>query len=293
MQKNTIVVFTLFFLTQLVIAQDHPAYTLYNQKGKKVKYEKMLKQIAKSDMLFFGEYHDNPISHWLQLEVANDLYKLKGDSLFFGAEMFENGNQLVINEYLNGFYDEKKMLPEITQLWKNYKTDYKPLLDFAKENHLRFIATNIPRRYASILYKKGLSALQELSPEANKMIGADLQKYFDPTVSCYANMAKSMGGHVPPNMYNMQLAQAAKDATMAQFSVQNFKKGDLLLHFNGSYHSNYKQGIVWWIYKTNPNLEIKTITTLYESEWKEMPDENRQTIADYIVVVSDNMTKTK
>jgi uncharacterized iron-regulated protein len=35
------------------------------------------------------------------------------------------------------------MTPEITQLWSNYQTDYRPLVDFAKENNLRFIATNI------------------------------------------------------------------------------------------------------------------------------------------------------
>lgn len=58
--------------------------------------------------------------------------------------MFENGNQLVLNEYLAGYYEEDKMMPEITQLWVNYETDYKPIMEFAKENKLRFIATNIP-----------------------------------------------------------------------------------------------------------------------------------------------------
>ena len=98
----------------------------------------MVKDLAKGDMVFFGEYHDNPISHWLQLEMSKSFFEIKGDKLFFGAEMFENGNQLVLDEYLSGFYDEKKMNAEITQLWNNYKTDYKPLVEFAKENGLRF-----------------------------------------------------------------------------------------------------------------------------------------------------------
>jgi hypothetical protein len=33
------------------------------------------------------------------------------------------------------------------------------------------------------------------------------------------------------------------------FSVKNFNQGDLLFHFEGSYHSNYQQGIIWWINK--------------------------------------------
>jgi uncharacterized iron-regulated protein len=164
--------------------------------------------------------------------------------------MFESGNQLVVNEYLKGLYTDDKMTPEITQLWSNYQTDYRPLVDFAKENNLRFIATNIPRRYASMINKMGIKALKELSPEALALIGPDLEKYFDPTAKAYAEMPLRWG-HIPQNMLNMQTAQASKDATMAYFSVKNFNQGDLLFHFEGSYHSNYQQGIIWWINKIN------------------------------------------
>lgn len=285
-----LLIITVIFVTS---AQDKPAYELFKNNGKKAKYDKMIKDLSKSDMVFFGEYHNNPISHWLQLEMSKSFYEIKGEKLFFGAEMFENGNQLVIDEYLKGLYPEAKMLPEITQMWGNYKTDYKPLLDFAKEKNLRFIATNIPRRYASMINKKGIEALKELSPEALEMIGPDLEKYFDPTVKAYAEMADMMGGHVPPNMLNIQTAQASKDATMAHFSLKNYNSGDLLFHFEGSYHSNYDQGIIWWINKIKPGLDIKSITTVTESEWEEMSDEDKEAIADYIIVVADSMTQTK
>ena len=253
----------------------------------------MIKDLAKSDMVFFGEYHTNPISHWMQIEMAKSFYEIKGEKLVFGAEMFENGNLLVMNEYLAGFYEEKKMMPEMTQMWGNYKTDYKPLVEFAKEKNLRFIATNIPRRYASMINKGGMDALKKLSPEARAMIGPDLEKYFDPTVKAYAEMASKMGDHVPPNMLNIQTAQAAKDATMAYFSLKNFIKDDLLFHMDGSYHSNYDQGIIWWINKIQPGLDIKSITTVMQSEWDEMTKKEKKTIAEYIIVVADNMTQTK
>ena len=287
---------TFFLLLACVFvsfSQDKPAYQLYKNNGKVAKYDRMIKDLAKSDMVFFGEYHGNPISHWLQLEMSKSFYEIKGEKLFFGAEMFENGNQLVINEYLKGLYTEDKMLPEVTQLWRNYKTDYKPLLEFAKEKKLRFIATNIPRRYASMINNMGIDALKELSPEALKMIGPDLEKYFDPTVKAYAEMADMMGGHVPPNMLNIQTAQASKDATMAHFSLQNYKPEDFLFHFEGSYHSNYEQGIIWWINKIQPGFKIKSITTVTDSEWEEMTDDQKATIANYIIVVSDSMTLTR
>ena len=290
MKKLQLTLITIIAFVTFSNAQDKPAYQLYNNKGKLAKYDKMIKDLAKSDMVFFGEAHTNPISHWMQIEMAKSFYEIKGDKLFFGAEMFENPNQLVLNEYLAGFYPEKKMIPEMTQMWANYKTDYKPLVEFAKEKNLRFIASNIPRRYASMINKGGIEILKKLSPEALALIGPDLEKHFDTIV--YADMKKMMGGHVPPNMLNIQTAQASKDATMAHFSVKNFNKGDLYLHLDGSYHSNNKRGIIWWVNKYQPGLNIKSITTVSVSTWESMTDAEKESIAEYILVVADNMTQT-
>jgi len=293
MKKVPLTIIAFFTLTLFSNAQDKPAYQLFDQKGKITKYTKMIKNLAESDMVFFGEQHTNPISHWMQLEMSKSFYELKGGQLFFGAEMFENGNQLVMDEYLAGFYQEKKMIPEMTQMWGNYKTDYKPLVEFAKENKLRFIATNIPRRYASMINKEGVGVLKKLSPQAREMISPDLEKYFDPAVKAYAEMADQMGGHVPKDMLNIQTAQASKDATMAHFSLKNFKRGDFLFHFEGAYHSNYNQGIIWWINKIQPGLTIKSVATVIQSDWAKMSDEQKATIANYTIVVADNMTQTK
>lgn len=282
----------LLFYTVFMAAQDKPAYLLYNSKGKTAEYKDMVKDLSKADMVFFGEHHTNPISHWLQLEVTQSLYESVGDKLILGAEMFENGNQLVMDEYLAGFYDEEKMIPEITQMWKNYKTDYKPLLDFAKEKKIPFIATNIPRRYAAMINKDGKDALKKLSPEAAKMVSPDLIKYYDPNVKAYAEMKDQMGGHVPKNMDNIQLAQAAKDATMAHFMLKNYKKPMLFLHFQGSYHSDNDQGIIWWVNKLKPGLDIKSISTITRTDWDKLNDKEKAALADYSIVVPDNMTET-
>ena len=290
MKKINIALVLIMMVSNILLAQDKPAYILYNNKGKEVKYKKMVKDLGDSDMVFFGEYHTNPISHWMQIELAKSLHEIKGDSLYFGAEMFENGNQLVLDEYLAGFYPEKKMLVEITQLWGNYQTDYKPLVEFAKENKLRFIATNIPRRYASMVNKHGMEALNMISPEARAMIGP-LDTHFDASV--YEDMKEKMGGHVPPTMDKIQMAQAAKDATMAKFSVESHKPGTLLLHLDGAYHSDYYRGTVWWVNKIQPGFNIKTVTTVLMSEWDAMTKEQKKTIANYTIVVSDSMTQTK
>ena len=154
----------LFFLLPLIMVflafkSDKPAYKLYKQNGKSTNYKKLLKDASKADIILFGEYHNNPICHWLQYELTKDIYTLKNKNLVLGAEMFETDNQDELNDYLKGKIKQEEFSNK-ARLWKNYKTDYKPLVDFAIKNKLEFIATNIPRKYASLVHKKGFEALE-------------------------------------------------------------------------------------------------------------------------------------
>jgi uncharacterized iron-regulated protein len=85
MKQIRLIGFLIIAFVSLTTAQNKPAYALYNSKGKKVKYAKMIKKISESDVLFFGEQHNNPIAHWLQLEATKDLFELKVNNLVLGA----------------------------------------------------------------------------------------------------------------------------------------------------------------------------------------------------------------
>ena len=161
----------MLILSSTAFAQPK-AYNLFNNKGKEVTYSKMVKDLKEADIVFFGELHNNPICHWLQLEVTRDLYSTEIQNLVLGAEMFETDNQLLLNEYIENFISEKSFEKE-ARLWPNYKTDYKSIVTFAKENSLSFIATNVPRRYASSVFKNGLDKLDKL-PEYAKVCSAPL-----------------------------------------------------------------------------------------------------------------------
>ncbi len=141
-------------------AQNKPAYILYNTKGKKISFKKMIKTLQMKDIALFGEFHDNPICHWLELEVTKELMQYR--DLVLGAEMFERDNQQALDMYLNGTINDRG-LDSMARLWKNYKTDYAPLVNFAKENKIVFAATNIPRRYAALVAKGGFEALDTIS----------------------------------------------------------------------------------------------------------------------------------
>ena len=78
-------------------------YTLFDAKGKKATYDQLLAEAKKADVILFGELHDNPMCHWLQRELTQDLYNEKKENLILGAEMFEADDQIALNEYLTGF----------------------------------------------------------------------------------------------------------------------------------------------------------------------------------------------
>jgi uncharacterized iron-regulated protein len=271
-------------------AQDKPAYKLFTREGKGIDYTKMIKALAKADIVLVGELHDNSLDHWLELQVAKDLYALRND-LVLGFEMFEADDQLVLDEYLTGVIEERHLLNE-AKVWENYKTDYKPLIEFAKEKKLPAIATNPPRRYANLVYRKGIEALQTLPEDAKKWI-APLPIEIDLTLPGYKSMASmSMGGHgtAAPANDNMAKSQAVKDATMAHFILKN-RRG-LFIHYHGAYHSQNYEGIMWYLKKAAPELKIVTIHSAEQASIDELEEANRKT-ADFIIVLPNDMTRTR
>jgi len=274
----------LVLFSLVVVAQSKPAYVLYNSKGKKISYKKMMKALAGKDIILFGEFHNNPIAHWLQLAVSKELVEKR--KVMFGAEMFEADNQQPLNRYLAGTLSAKG-LDSSTRLWNNYKTDYAPLVNLAKEKQLPFIATNVPRRYASLVSKKGFEGLDTLTA-LEKSWMAPLPFPYDPELPGYVNMVKMMAGHGGPNLPK---AQAIKDATMAYFILKHYQPGELFIHFNGAYHSDNYEGILWYLKKEKPALQYATISTVSQQDIKKLLAENKGK-ADYIICVDEDMTTT-
>ncbi|WP_111706906.1 ChaN family lipoprotein [Lutibacter citreus] len=280
-----LIVFLLSILFTVVThSQKKPAYKLYNAKGNKVSYKKMIKKMGKADVVLFGEHHNNPIVHWLQLEVTKDLNELR--KLTLGAEMFEADNQEALNNYLLGKITQRE-LDTLARLWSNYPTDYKPLVDFAKENKLAFIATNIPRRYASLVFRGGFEILEKLTYEEKEWV-APLPVKYDATLPGYVKMKGMMGGHGGDNLPK---AQAIKDATMSYFITENLEPNNLFIHYNGSYHSDNYEGIYWYLKENNKNLNIVTVSLIDQENIKKFSKENKMK-ADFIISVPTNMTKT-
>ncbi|PIZ05511.1 MAG: iron-regulated protein, partial [Flavobacteriales bacterium CG_4_10_14_0_8_um_filter_32_5] len=259
----------LFVVFSFGFLSDKPAYQLFDEKGKKTSYKKMLKEVEGADIILFGELHNNPINHWLQYELTKDVFEQINESMVLGAEMFEADNQNTLNEYLSGKFDYKTLKTEI-KVWPNNTTDYQPLVDYALKHQLTFVATNIPRRYANLVYKLGFGALNSINDEGRKFI-APLPIAYDKELPGYKKIVEMSGGH---GGENLPKAQAIKDATMAHFILKNWRKGQIFIHYNGTYHSNNFEGISWYLNNEKAGLKIVTIGAVEQDKIDSLAEEN-------------------
>lgn len=272
-------------------AQNYKAYQFYDQKGKEIKTDKLVRELAKYDVVFFGENHNNSINHWLQLKITEALYEKKYGQLILGAEMFERDNQAQLDQYVEGKIDAKT-LKDSARLWNNFSTDYKPLVDFTKNKKLKFIATNIPRRYASQTAKEGIESLNAL-PEKDKVYMAELPIKVTLETPGYPEMKTMMGEHADgTKVMNFISAQAIKDATMAESILKNYESGKTFIHYNGNFHSKEFGGIYWYIRQKNPNLKMAVIS-VFESENPELKVPEKEYIpTNFNLIIPADMTKT-
>lgn len=264
--------------------QDLPAYALFNAKGKRMKYKAMMKQVKRADIILFGELHNNAIAHWLELETAREL--ASAGPLVLGAEMLERDDQATLDRYLRGEIDQAAF-DTLARLWNNFRGDYKPLVDLAKDRGLTFVASNVPRRHARAVARGGFGALDTV-PAAERAWMAPLPIAFDPGLPRYRHMLTMMGDHGTPDVVK---AQALKDATMAQSIADHCRPGARFLHFNGSFHSDFHEGIGWYLQRLRPGLKRLTISTVTQPQLHRLDGENLGR-ADIILVVDEDIPGT-
>ena len=271
----------LLSLTALLsYAQPKPAYSIFTADGKQTDYGKMLKTLQDADIIFIGETHNCPVAHWMEYEITSDMIRKSPKGLTLGAEMFETDNQLLVDEYTSGVISSDKIEAE-AKLWDNYWTDYSGLLYLAREHGLKFVATNVPRRYASLVKDNGLEALQNLPDEAKNLM-APLPIAFDAQSQDEAmfGFMQMIGGKGSANSHFAE-AQAIKDATMAWFIAQNFDRK--FIHFNGNFHSDNRGGIIPYLESYLPGKKIATVCSARQDALGSLEKENRGR-ADFIIV---------
>lgn len=267
-------------------AQNLPAYQLYDSAGHASDFGQLLERTRAADVVLFGELHNNALAHWLQFELLK-AWSDDRDSLALGMEMFERDDQQLIDEYWAGTIEQRHFEDE-AKLWDNYPTDYRPIVELARERGVRLVATNVPRRYASLVARESVLALDSLSVEA--------KRYFTPlpfsasTEVPNYDFLVAMGGHGEMSGENFMYAQALKDATMAYFIREELEAGRKLLHLNGDFHSKDGGGIVWYLRQADPDINIVVISVEETDDLNWSDDYTGR--GNFLITIPASMTKT-
>ena len=282
-----------FLLASFTPHGDRPAYRLFTAAGQPADFDQMMQELAQADVVLFGEQHNDVLAHWLELQVARDLHKLKKPGqLVLGMEMFERDVQPLVAQYAAGTLVDTAFERQ-ARPWPNYATDYRPLLQFARENHVAIIGTNAPRPFAKAVAQGSLKALDK-TPAADRALLAPLPLKVDYDLPGYKNMAAMFGGDSKAHgggAQNIIQAQALKDATMAHFIQTSLAAGQTLLHLNGSYHSDHHDGIVAYLRQYAPKLRVKTLSVVTQEQLQTLEKE-QVNVADFVVVVPADAGKS-
>lgn len=242
--------------------------------GKELSAAQLAKRLQKYDVVFFGEFHDQSEIHQYELELLKAMYKAKGAKLALSMEMFEADNQSKLNNFLADTLSEEDFLAA-SRPWPNYKTDYAPLVNFAKEQQMPVIAANVPRFLAAHVAKNNASTdgiaeqyLQWLPKHTYAPEGAYKDKFYAQMNSPEAPMKMP-----PQRLAAVYAAQCLKDDKMAE-SIAAFADAhpDIqILHINGCFHSDAHLGTTQKLEALRPKLKVAVITPLERKQKGEKP----------------------
>ncbi|MEM1323208.1 MAG: ChaN family lipoprotein [Bacteroidota bacterium] len=276
----------LLIIPQLTSAQDAaaPNFKIYAvDQQRLISLTELTDAVKDTDVLFFGEEHNDSTAHWLQ-DTIYALLLQKYGTVTLSLEMFETDCQQVLDEYLNDYITESKMTKD-ARAWGNYQEDYRPMVERAKESGQIVIAANAPRRYVNIVSRKGLGALRQL-PKASRRHLPPLPIYTADS-SYYKRFQEAMGGAGHNLSDNFFYAQCTWDASMAHRIYRHWRKHkkELVFHLNGRFHTDYQQGTVNQLKRRNKKIDIRNISCLPVEDY-DQPDWSKYTTLGNFIIIS-------
>ena len=296
MQKYTLILFFITLMSLSISAQVSDAnYRIYDATGNAADFGQILTRIDNADVVFLGENHDDATAHALQLEIFKSVVEKYAArrKVALSLEMFERDVQVVLDEYLKNLITEKKFLDD-SRPWKNYQTDYRPLLELAKDRRLDVIAANAPRRYVNMVSRLGRDSLNQLSPESKKWLAP--LPYGEPS-QAYGDKFNALMGKMPEanmGLNKILASQSLWDATMA-FSISEYLKNTtnpLVVHLNGAFHTENRLGTVEHLLKYSPKTRVLVVTMRYEDAFTQFDKVKYTNLGDFVILTDAKVPRT-
>lgn len=262
--------------------------------GATVPFSDVVARAAMADVVFFGEQHDDPETHFVEFALLEGIGRQRSQ-VVLSLEMFERDVQRPLDDYLAGQRSEAEFLA-VARPWDRYATDYRALVLLARARGWRVIASNIPRPMASAVGRKGMSAFDTLSTTERAWAAAT---FSCPNDAYYQRFAREMTGHGSAGMpsagdaaamaamtQRFYEAQCAKDETMAESIVAALNRPGpprTVVHFNGAFHSDYRQGTAQRVSRRDPGARRLFLTAVPVPDPASALLEDHGARADYVI----------
>ncbi len=299
MKKITLVWFLAAFMLSTLNAQTpltEDNFRAFDHAGNAVKIEQIVSALDHADVVFLGENHDDPTAHQLEFEVINRAFEKYGKSrpVILSLEMFERDSQIVVDEYLQDLINESNFVQQ-SRAWNNYKTDYRPLVEFAKTSKIPVVAANAPRRYVNRVSRLGRESLVALSPEAKSWLAPLPYNQASPKYTAKFNaLMTGVGGNVTHMLSNILDSQSLWDATMADSIAKTLKKNKnaLVVHLNGAFHSENRLGTVEHLLKYNSQARVVVITMKSAENFPNFDKANDTDAGDFVILTDPKLPRS-
>jgi uncharacterized iron-regulated protein len=278
-------------------------YRIYDSTGKSASLERILYNIGRVHVVFLGEKHNDPVAHYLQyliLRKTTDRYwknanASKRRQIVLSMEMFARDVQIILDEYLLNIINEHHFL-SCARPWHNYVQDYHSLVKYAKNNNLKVLAANAPRRYIHQVARQGTSALNDLSAIAKTWIAplpvkppSEKMKNNFQAIQDKDLMMKSAHKEIFGDSHFLE-AQNMWDATMAYSineELSNTPKA-LILHLNGYFHTMSGAGIPEHLSHYRPDVQMIIINIVRNESFPRFNPQLKDS-ADFIIITDPNI----
>lgn len=250
--------------------------------------------LARYDVVFVGEQHDDPATHRFEAALLDSVGR-RARRVLVSLEMFERDVQPLLDDHAVGRVAEADFLAG-ARPWPNYAADYRPLVRMAAARRWPVVAANVPRPLASTVSRGGWAALDTV-PDAHRRWYA-AQHACTPEGEYFRRFGEAMGGMAGHGaqadtaagramLERFYAAQCLKDETMAESIVRARQAwpGWMVIHYNGSFHSESRLGTVERLARRLPSARIAVVTVVPVPDMAAADPAQSAGLGDYLVFV--------
>ncbi|PSW04058.1 ChaN family lipoprotein [Photobacterium lipolyticum] len=237
-------------------------YSITSPQGTPLNLVELSLAIKDADIILVGEWHGHPGVHLMQAQLFAQLYS-QNPNITLSMEQFTRDHQPVLNQYLVGEIGEQTLIKN-AKAWPNYISDYRPLVEFAKQHDLDVIAANAPQFIVRCIGQNGADYLDRLPQHERRWVAEQLTL----TPDAYQTQFNTLMHHGDEAKTQHQFAaQTAWDDTMAESMVNYLAQhpGKQIIHVAGRFHVAEGLGTASRIKARNPGLDVVMVTPVTET----------------------------